>query len=292
VGITDGDTGIFAGEQGVPPERTVTYQSVVRDSRTEIGYRLPYQALLARGGPVTGVNYLGARFNWRYPELSIKVANNTAQNMVLSQALVTIVSSRVDLDPVLVFDDMSVNNLVIRNEGWGAVVNPVVELTVSEAQSAGEVSVFTEQQHVVQLESFDTVKEIDLLKYVPARLQKESLVSVSGKVTFGPPDSRKSVQFTTHVSLQVRAGAGMGASRCYDVSFTAGVAPVKLQVGLAQEIRPGDADNFLLRMATDKTSTNVARIEFVTAGGERMPGGEFQLDIFVPRSGKANRCGR
>lgn len=91
-----------------------------------------------------------------------------AQNMVLSQAIVTIVSSRVDLDPVLVFDDMSVNNLIIRNEGWGPVINPVVELSVSEAQSSGELSVFAEQQHVVQLETFDTVKEIPLLKYVPA----------------------------------------------------------------------------------------------------------------------------
>jgi hypothetical protein len=292
VRLTAEKTGILAGEQNIPAERTVTYESVLRDGRTEIAYRLPYQALLTRGGPVSGVNYLGVPFHWRYPELSIKVVNNTPQRMVLSQAVVTIVSSRVELDPILVFNEMSVNKLVIRNEGWGPVINPVVEFSVSEEQSSGELSVFAEQPNTLQLETFDAVKEIPLLKYVPTRLQHESLVSVSGKVTYGPANDRKSVQFTTRVSLEVRAGAGMGASRCYDVHFAAGVAPVTLQVGLAQEINPGDGDDFLLRLATDKTSSNVVRIDFVSAGGERMRGGEFQLDIFVPRSGQAEHCGR
>jgi hypothetical protein len=84
----------------------------------------------------------------------------------------------------------------------------------------------------------------------------------------------------------------MTASRCYDTRFVAGVAPVTLLVGLAQQIKPGDADNFLIRLATDKTSINRARIEFLTAGGEKLPGGEFQIEIFVPRSGKAGLCGR
>lgn len=168
VRVREGDTEVPSHEQDIPPERTVTYQSVLRAQQTGISYHLPYLDLLARGGPVTGVNYLGAPFHWWYPELSINVVNNTAQNMVLSQATVTIVSSRVELNPVIMFDDLSVNSLIIRNEGWGPVINPVVELSLSEVQGSGEVSVFAEQQHLVQLETFDTVKEIPLLKFVPA----------------------------------------------------------------------------------------------------------------------------
>jgi len=279
-------------EQDIPPERTVTYESILQDGVPRIQFRLPYRDLLARGGPVSGMNYLGSPFRWRYPELSVKVVNNSVQNMVLSQAIITILSSRIEREPVPLFEDMSVNRLVIRDEGWGPMADPVVSFSVSEARASGEVSLFAEQRNTVKLETFDTVARIPLPPYLPNRLKNESLVSVSGSMTYGAPDSRKTLQFKTRVSLQVRAAASMAPSHCYDVHFDAGQAPITRQVPLAQQIKPGEADNFLLRLATDKTSTTRARIDFVTAGKEKLLGGEFQIEIFVPRTtGKSNPCG-
>jgi len=279
-------------EGDIPEDRVVTYDSVLENGLPHIRYRLLYLNLVRRGGPVSGMNYLGSPFKWRYPELSVKVVNNSGQNMLLSQAVVTIVSSKIEMQPILLVEDMSVNELVIRNEGWTEVVNPMLEFSIAEERPNNEVPLFAEERNTLNLQTFDAVRKVSLLPYLPGRLQNESLVAVFGNITYGGPESRKTLQFHTRVSLQVRAAAPMPPSYCYEAYFEAGVAPAIHQIPLAQQIRPGEADNFLIRLGTNKTSQNRVQIEFLTAGGERLRGPEFEIDLFVPRTtGQINRCG-
>jgi hypothetical protein len=53
VQVTNTDSPRLAGEWDIPPERTVTYASDLRDGLPEIRFRLPYHDMLARGGPVS-----------------------------------------------------------------------------------------------------------------------------------------------------------------------------------------------------------------------------------------------
>jgi hypothetical protein len=284
--------GIYSGE-AIPPERKITYDAILRDGILNIGYNAAYFDQLTSGGPVSGMNYIGSPFEWRYPEIWVTVANNTAQDMVISQALVTVISSTIDPRPIPLVEDLSVNRLVIRNEGWGPIEEPVVEFTVSESLSSGQVPLFVPQLNTLKLDRIDTVQEIPIAAYVPARLHNESLVAVSGTLSYGSQAERNNLKFNTRVSQQVRAGEGIHPADCYDVRFTAGKSPLTYSLAVGREIHPRQSDNFLLSVGTDKSSNNRLRIDFLTAGGETLRGEEEQVAIFVPRSAReSNACRR
>jgi len=82
----------------------------------------------------------------------------------------------------------------------------------------------------------------------------------------------------------VRSAVGMPPSREYDVFLEAGKSGETIEIGLAQEIRPGDSDHFLFRLGSYRSSHNRIKVQFRTAGGEVLPGGEFLIDVFVPRT--------
>jgi len=271
-------------EQQVPKEREVMYRSRLDDGVSRITYEVDYLYLVRQGGLVSGVNYLGSPFKWRFPELSVKVVNNSRHNVVLSRALLEVQSSEIIDEPIPVIEDMSVNKLVIHNEGWGDMIDPTVELVVSEELAEGEVPVFAPATHTVNLKTFAVSDEIPLEGYVPERLRGSSFVSVCGIIEYGKAAQRKKLRFRTRVSLQIRAAVGIPPSRFYDTFLQAGQAPVIEQVDVAQEIRPGEADHFLIRLGTDKSSRKRIKISFLTADGEVLPGGELTIDLFVPRT--------
>jgi hypothetical protein len=271
-------------EADVPLERVITYQSHWESGISHIMYRLPYLELVERGELVSGVNYLGSPFKWRFPELSIKLVNNTERTHVLSRALLEIVSSEVFDKPVLLVEDLSVNQLVFRNEGWGEVVNPEVWFTVSESLKGDEVPLFVENEHHHSLNNFPESASLPIEPYLPRRLRDASVVSVQGRLDYGQAEERRSLNFRTRVSLQVRAAVGIPPSREYDAFFKAGESGQTFEIGLAQEIRPGDSDHFLIRLGSDRSSRSRIRIRFQTAGGKVLPGSEILIDLFVPRS--------
>jgi hypothetical protein len=210
--------------------------------------------------------------------------------MAVSQALITILSSKIQAQPIVMFDDMSVLDLVVRNEGWSGVVNPVLQVSIGEDRPHDEVTLIAEEKHTIVLKTFDEIERIPLQSYLPERLRDQSFVAVWGEISYGVADNRKTLRFNTRVSLQVRAAAPMPArGPAYQAFFTAGEAPVTKEVGIHEKIQPRGSGCFLIRLATNETSQNRVKIDFQTPGGEVLPGGEFQIDLFVPRSAKARQ---
>lgn len=273
-------------EDNTPPERTVLYESLDDNGATHIRYRLPYVDLLQRGGPVHGVSSMATFFKWRFPELSVIVNNRTQELMVLSLARFAILSSNVIEDPLLLFDDLSVNDLIIYNEGWGEVKNPVLDFSLSKILAENETSLFAPQTATVHLDNFDDKIRIPLQKYIPPALTRENIVAVSGKLSYGEANERRQLAFNTRVSLQVRPGAGIPATHEYEIMFHAGESGVTRNVSLQQEIGAGKADRFTVRLAADKTCRIVVHLELETAGGEMFDGGRFILDLFAPRKNR------
>ena len=271
-------------EDNVPPDRTVTYVDNLEDGIQHVRYRADYLQQMEDGGRVQGYNPLGATFKWRYPELAIDIVNNEKSTMVLSKAILTVERSSIVRTPVLLVQDDSVNDLVIRNEGWADVEGGQVELSIQQFAAGDSVDLFAPVVRTVRLEPFSEAVRIPLQPLLPARLRTAGRVSVSGVIAYTAGDLHRSIHFDTHVSLQVRAAAGIPASHTYQTFFRAGESPVQIAVDLAQQIAPGSADRFYVQLGTDKTSSSVMRIDFQTPGGEILSGGRIKLDIFVPRS--------
>lgn len=284
VAIDQTPVGTQMAEQAIPPERVIEYQALLERGVQRIVFSAPYLAQLKAGGPVAGFNLLGVPFQWRFPRLSVTVANNTRGVMVLSEARVEVLSAEALNEIIPLFEDLSIGRLVIRNEGWADVVSPRVSLELSDAQRAGEVGLFAPKTVAVDLPSFGERVEIPLEGYLTAALKRSQLLQVVGTLEYGPAGSRRTVQFRTRVSMQVRAAVGMLPSYTYEVKLGVAEGRVVKQVGLAQKIAAGDADHFALRIASDRSARYRLRIDFVTAGGEIIKGQDVSMDIFVPRS--------
>jgi len=275
------------GEDNIPPERQLAYAAEIEGDTQHIGYRLGYLDLFKRGGPIRGYNPMGVTFKWRFPEVAVNIVNNTNSTMVLSQAVLSVLASSVDEDPLLVVERDSVNELIIHNEGWGDITGGTVELAIQEPDSGQEVALFAPAKKTVPLPAFTDTARIALLPLLPQRLRDFGGVSVRGEIVYNSARGRGSVAFETQVSLQVRAGAGIPASHTYKAFFTAGKAPARIPIDIAQRIAPGDADRFYIVLGADKTCHNRIRVDFQTAGGETVAGSPFLLDLFVPRSASA-----
>jgi hypothetical protein len=274
------------GAEEAPAALTTTYTETLDKNVPRIGYRLPYIEQMRNGGPINGIRYRQTPFRWGFPELSIKLANNTRRNVVLSSAIVKVLESVVDQEPVIVFDDQSMNVIQIVNEGWGEVTDPVLEFTVKDAKAGGDMELFAPQLHKVTLASFlDRATPLRINSYLPTRLRSAEMIAVSGTLNYGETSRRKSVKFRTTVLNDIKAAQGMPPSFKYQASFfEAGKAPATLVVPVSQTIKPGDADHFVMVLGTDKTSSSKLAISFKTTSGDVLTGGEFILDVFVPRS--------
>jgi len=271
-------------EQKVPEQRVVVYQATLDKGVSRIKYSAPYLDLVQAGGPIEGFNNLGVPFRWRFPRLSVTVANNTSGVMVLSEARIEVLEAQPVNDVVLLVEDLPVERLVFRNEGWSDVVAPAVEFTVTDVQRDGDVSLFAPTPVVVELPTCSDRCEVALATHIPAALKNRDVVQVQGSIAYGAPTSRKTVRFKTRVSMQVRAAVGMPPTYTYDVLLNANQPRVIKQIGLAQKIPAGDSDHFALRLASDRTARYRLRMDFVTAGGTVMKGAEAWVEIFVPRT--------
>ena len=273
------------GEDGIDPDRLVTYSARLENGLSRITFDVPYLTRLLKGGPIEGLDYLGTPFKWRFPELSIRAVNNTSGTVVLSEARFDVVSSRVIGTTVITVEDLSVDKLVFHNEGWGEIVNPSVALTISESGPEGNVSLFAPASHTVSLRSFSDTAVVPLSAYLPDRLRRSTLVAVEGQIEYGDQGRRHAIEFRTRVSLQVRSAVGIPPSHFYDITLKAGESGVVRQIPLAQEMKSGESDHFVIRLGADKSSTHRLHITFRAVDGQIFDGGHMSVDIFVPRSG-------
>jgi hypothetical protein len=261
--------------------QTVSYGSRNEGTVTYLFYKLPYLAAF-RSGSVPGLQYRDCPFEWHPAELLVTAVNNTSTDMMLNAVVLKIESSVVDTEPLIVVDSNSTNNLLFTNQGWGDVLDPVVEFTFDEP--AGAVSLFAPPKQTVHLETFAETSRISIKQYLTDDLRSQQTVGVTGRIEYGPIGHRRSLSFHTQVLLRIYAGAPAPPNTIYDVEYKAGeTGLVTVQLQDRQEVRPGSSAVFLLRMKPDKTSKTRMTVNFQTNDGELLGGGDFVLDLFVPR---------
>lgn len=314
-----------------------------------------------RGDVIEGAHYSrGQPFNWDFPVLSVKVANNTARTVLLSEVAIRVRSSAVDTRPVLVIQAPSYHgSFSFHNEGWGRVIGPALTMTVAHTDCQSDSTTASEQ-----LGTFDVDAQIDIAKYVgdalkarvrecsdeiteicvgplcdsdngrrclsappgvakcssvappvsveqtQARLNavnrysqkkyrasdivyrrkcRESPVCVRGELTYNDEDGRaRHYRFNTSVYLGASTKhAAKPPSYSYDVFVKAGRAGYTERRPIAQEIKPGEVDHFLLRIATDRSASFDLVVDVNDSSGTLLWRGDLDLTAFVPRTGAA-----
>jgi hypothetical protein len=248
---------------------------------------MPYLSLLARGGPIAALSYSDSPFRWQFPKLSVKVVNNTDRTLLLSEAIIDVKRSAIDRDPVLVIPYSY--DLVLVNEGWGNVNDPRVELGIADVEACADPALDgAPRQHAVALDSFleSATVPIRVGGYVPQDFAGQNEVCVYGVIAYTTDDREaRSLKLRARVPIDEGGfGAAEEPSYYYDVFLEAGKAGRSKAVSVSQSIKPGEADHFVFRIASDKSARFDLGLSLRDAGGALLPLQDVHLELFVPRS--------
>jgi hypothetical protein len=272
---------------GPPPaddaDTRVTYEYKRKDGTLEVAYRLPYLEQQRAGKPIRGIMFTHVPFEWELPVLSVKVLNNTTQSVMVTECVVEVVSSVIDVAPVLAVADRTVNGVLLINEGWGDVIDPVLNFKIQRQKKGKDPD--SVERRMLELPTFAKDKMVRLAKYVPKELEAEPAVTVSGELEFGAAKQRKKVPFTTTMIFDTTFEHPVPPSQEYDLALTAGKAPDTVRVPVAHNLKPGEADQFLLRVASDKSARYELKVSLRRIDDQSLPEQKLVLDVFVPRSG-------
>jgi hypothetical protein len=111
-------------------------------------------------------------------------------------------------------------------------------------------------------------------------------VCVQGELTFVQEGALASaLRFSTIVSLdRPLPQAPRPPSYTYGVFLEAGRRGYISRLPLSQEIKPGETDQFLIRVGTNRSADFKFRMEIQDASGRSIWGNVFDMQIFVPRN--------
>ncbi|HEX6037576.1 hypothetical protein [Longimicrobium sp.] len=163
----------------VNPQLRTAYSANRWGDTTFLRYKLPYLDHLLAGEPIEGikVGYDGY-FSWIYPEVSVRVVNNSTHVAQLAEAVVTVHRSEINYEPVPVIDgmglsltgstgDMSNIGFTILNNGWGPMLDPELRFAVvTDDPAAAFLSAFTSPPPLPHSIRFPTIHS-DSIAHVP-----------------------------------------------------------------------------------------------------------------------------
>jgi hypothetical protein len=316
----------YAQEDEASNDRTLKYSYSKDRGKLAIVPQLEYVDAQRRGDPVNGISYsYGNPFKWEFPSLAIKVANNTRQNLVLSEIVFRVRNSNVDMRPAFaVRKDTFSGYVQIDNDGWGGINNPAVKVSIKDEDKCNKFDLHDAQPvDPKAIRSDDRALSFSIIKFVPKELlDKQGCdnarcdtyplqlraclpveddpekylrencsggppVCVQGQLDYDDQSGKHSIlRFSTTVFLTAPPSAALPPSSYgYDVFLRAGKSNYTQRVSIAQEIKPGEADNFSLKIATDRSASFDFDMDILSVGGSTAWTGSFDMLLFVPRRG-------
>jgi hypothetical protein len=281
-------------EDGIgDPNRRLRYEYQKTSDKITISPILGYADKQRNGERIYGISWWHQPFVWEFPALSIKIANNTTRDILLSEVVFNVKDSIEDTRPIIVVEGPSYNGKVnLYNEGWGPVTNPNVKLDIG-CQGSSSVNSFKE---TLSLNTFVDRASFSITNYVANsmidRFQTRNIqtrVCVAGQLDYTSPNgANNTVQFSTIVILESPGwGAPMPPSYVYDVFLEPGKKGYTQRKSISQAIKPGEVDHFLLRIATSRSANFLFSMDILDSGGKIAWKGTFDMAVLVPRLGAA-----
>jgi hypothetical protein len=327
IGVNNDGPSDGAGEGGNRPPgapadpQTLTYQVTMLADRLQIQPQLGYLALLAAGGPIQGISRKGSPFEWQFPNLDLKLVNNSAKTLFFTEAVFAIEQSLRDPWPILVIRESRGNIMHFRlaNEGWGPVQQCTVRYNLAPPATVlafggpyaytATIGDFTDDYNVDVTEGLralgadvDTLRrQADVYAHSGAPPEPQLVgpftngealaygaITYTGQRADGAQKTSM-VTFSTIVSL-VPPGAHMPMppSYQYEARFEVGKDHYEVRVPLSQVVKAGEADRFDLRIGAEQSSQHTFRLTLLYNNGQHLTVPPIALAIFVPRSSSSD----
>lgn len=248
--------------------------------------RVPYLDKLQRGGPVSGVAYEWTPFQWQFPQISIKIANTTGQLVLATEATVQVHKSTPIKEPIPVFKEFATEAVMIRNEGWGDLVDARLTLAVDREDAClGSELPPLEDTTDIALGTITDFKRVPILQYVASGLRGADRICAFGQLAYGEASHRRTVKFKTRVALDRRVSQGLPPTNFYDICLQAGKQGYEKAIGLEQQVAASAADHFVFTFASDQSARYELTLVLKGGGGKTLSSHELSIEVFVPRSG-------
>lgn len=128
-------------ENLTPRDRWIYYTENRTADRITICPSMHYwDTILHDQNPMTQISYIWEPFAWEFPNLDIKVLNNTSDTLYLTDIVFEVVSSRLDPSPILYIEHPAFSSnkrhLALYNDGWGPLKNVSIRINSSPIQNA------------------------------------------------------------------------------------------------------------------------------------------------------------
>jgi len=282
----------------LPPETTTRYLYDRYSDALGIRYELPYLSLLAKGGPIEPLNEFG--LIWWFPKLSIKIVNNTSRTLFLTETAIEVLSSEVNREPVLVIHnedhmdggksyDQMLGGFYITNEGWGDIRDAVVEYRLLSNKSGGRLDL-NGSKGLIQIGTFSERASVEVVSNPPKPFEDckdgSKSIDVIGALKYKTESqANRATWFRVTVPLNY-CGGPQGpsiVSSQYDVLLDSEKSGYVKRVPIAQELKPGETDHFLIQLGTDKSAKFDLIVSLLAAGRVEIPKKRISIDIFVRR---------
>jgi hypothetical protein len=267
----------------VPPDQRVTYQGVREPAQMHVIYRLPYLERVRQGGAVAGLAREKDTFSGEMPELIVDVHNGTDRKIGLATSVFKVDFSRIVTEPIPVFEEMSPASLRITNQGWVRIELPTFRFSFSSNYDDHTLAVA--EVHTVSLPTIADHKSIPLREFIPAELNGDPVVKITGTMQYGEATDRRALAFSTIVRNDDHVVATTESPPLvFNTFLPAGqTEPVIVDLESTASLEPGDTATYVIRVHTDRSSAARLSVNFVTAEGTLIRGEPFLLDMFVPR---------
>jgi hypothetical protein len=224
---------------------------------------------------------------WDFPAISIKMVNNTENTLALNEAVVESKDSKSTPGALLIWDDLSFAQLVIRNEGWTGVTGAQLQLDIASEGACGDWPTATRYVRKIPLADFDAMVWVPIREYIPSRFLNDEKVCVFGEIVYKDPalgDVTRTIKYKTRVLLNVQSTAAMPPSNFYQVMLHTDRSKEIVRVPLEQQLASKEADHFVVSIGADKSGKFNAQISVLAVGGKEVAKRQIDLNVFVPRS--------
>jgi hypothetical protein len=286
-------------------QETLSYKEDIVDGQLCITPTMSYLDKLQAGGPIAGLSYAWCPFKWQFPNLDVKIVNNTEKTAFFTQARFEIDKSTYDPKPILVIPDHTLLCLMLINEGWGEVIDCSLEFNIippDQNISFGGNYTYQEsigsfqEQYIIDLsDKFRSLgvnlEKIGDFRYLPQSLGpfKDGSALVYGEITYSEKTiegktEKNSLKFYTTVSFSSGASAPMPPSFYYQAMFSDWGDNYEIRVPLSQYVRPSEVDRFNILIGAPRSSVHQFRLRLESIDGTSLVSPPITLNIFVPRS--------
>jgi hypothetical protein len=270
------------------------YNYIKYGDHIDIFPNMKYLDLINTGGPVQGYLFtpLFNIFNLQYPKLSIKSVNNTNNTILLYELELEIKNNIINQEPFLLigYDVSRPGILFLRNEGWGNLYNVEVNYGITNIDNC--VSDFkdeiTESHYfeIIEHSAFIGIEKVDYFDYYqePVDLSQAWKCVIGNIIYENEYNEQNALKFYTRLPLTRGLDATpIVPSYYYDTFISAGVTDTTIYIPIAQELKPGESDNFAVRVGTDKSAIIDFNLKVKTINDDVIYEKPIKINILVPR---------